>query len=153
MKKGRQEKILEIIEKYEIETQDALMEQLCAEGYAVTQATVSRDIRDLDLVKVALPGGSYKYVAGGVSTKLSRSHGSISHAVANTVNSIRCAQNIIVLKTAAGMAQAVAIVIDRTPDESVLGCVAGDDTIFVAVTDSAAAESVAEKLKKQFSVG
>ena len=54
MKKGRQEKILELISKYEIETQDALMEHLCAEGYIVTQATVSRDIRDLDLVKVGL---------------------------------------------------------------------------------------------------
>lgn len=153
MKKGRQEKILQIIEKYEIETQDALMEQLCAEGYAVTQATVSRDIRDLDLVKVALPGGSYKYVVGSVSGKVSRSHSSINHAVANTVISIKCAQNIIVLKTAAGMAQAVAIVIDRTPDEYILGCVAGDDTIFVAVADSASADAVAQRLKKQFSVG
>ena len=58
MKKGRQEKILELIQKYEIETQDELMEFLGEEGYIVTQATVSRDIRDLDLVKVAVPGGS-----------------------------------------------------------------------------------------------
>ena len=66
MKKGRQEKILELITKFEIETQDELMEFLSEEGYQVTQATVSRDIRDLNLVKVALPGGSYKYVVSGV---------------------------------------------------------------------------------------
>ena len=152
MKKGRQEKILEIIEKYEIETQDALMEQLCAEGYMVTQATVSRDIRDLDLVKVALPGGSYKYVVSGSHKKVEQPHGSLTHAVANTVRSIKCAQNIIVVRTAAGMAQAAAILIDHMPDEGVLGCVAGDDTIFVVVPDNETAIEVAEKLRKQFTV-
>ena len=63
MKKGRQEKIIELITKYEINTQDDLIDMLGVEGYKVTQATVSRDIRDLDLVKVATPGGSYKYVS------------------------------------------------------------------------------------------
>ena len=153
MKKGRQEKILELIGKYEIETQDELMEFLGEEGYMVTQATVSRDIRDLDLVKIAVPGGTYKYVVSGVSKKLGAKLGPLSHEVADTVHSVICAQNIIVLKTAAGMAQAVAIAIDRIPDEDILGCVAGDDTILVVTHDNDAAHTVADRLKKQLSIG
>ena len=153
MKKGRQEKILELINKYEIETQDELMEFLGQEGYLVTQATVSRDIRDLDLVKVAMPGGSYKYVVSGVSKKQRGHAGSISHAIANTVISIRCAQNMIVIKTSAGMAQAVAIAIDRISDDDILGSVAGDDTIFVMTPDNDAAVGVASRLKKQLIIG
>lgn len=153
MKKGRQEKILELITKYEIETQDELMEFLGEEGYTVTQATVSRDIRDLDLVKVAMPGGSYKYVVSGVSKKSKAQSGPLSHAVVDTVISIVCAQNIIVLKTTAGMAQAVAIVIDRISDNDILGSVAGDDTIFVVVPDAETAQSVAARLRRLLSIG
>ena len=153
MKKGRQEKILELINKYEIETQDELMEFLGEEGYMVTQATVSRDIRDLDLVKVAMPGVSYKYVVSGVSKKQRGHAGAISHAIANTVISIRCAQNMIVIKTSAGMAQAVAIAIDRISDDRILGSVAGDDTIFVMTPDNDAAVAVAGKLKNQLTIG
>ena len=152
MKKGRQEKILELIAKYEVETQDELMELLSGEGYAVTQATVSRDIRDLDLIKVALPGGSYKYVASGVSKRVKTQAGPLSQAVADTVISVTCAQNIVVLKTAAGMAQAVAIVIDRMPDNAIIGSVAGDDTIIVVVSDSETALEVASRLKKLLAV-
>ena len=128
------------------------MDFLSEEGYTVTQATVSRDIRDLDLIKVALPGGSYKYVVGGGSKKVSVGVGAISHAVADTVISVTCAQNIIVLKTASGMAQAVAVAIDRVSDPMILGSVAGDDTIIVVVPDAEAAQSVAAKLKKHLSI-
>ena len=153
MKKGRQEKILELITKYEIETQDELIEFLGEEGYNVTQATVSRDIRDLDLVKVAMPGGAYKYVVSHVSKKSTKNAGLLSHAVIDTVLSITCAQNIIVLRTTAGMAQAVALAIDRLPDSEILGSVAGDDTIIVVTPDSAVAESVAARMKKLLSIG
>ena len=153
MKKGRQAKIIELIEKYEIETQDELMEFLGEEGYMVTQATVSRDIRDLDLVKVAMPGGSYKYVVSGVSKKQRGHASSFSNAIADTVLSIKCAQNMIVLKTSAGMAQAVALAIDRISDDDILGSVAGDDTIFVMTPDNDAAAGVASRLKKQLSIG
>ena len=149
MKKGRQDKILELISKYEIETQDELMEFLGREGYAVTQATVSRDIRDLDLVKVALPEGRYKYVVSGVAGKVSVGAGVLSHAVVNTVYSIACAQNIVVLKTAAGMAQAVGLAIDRISDPMIIGSVAGDDTIIVVTLDNESAQVVAARLKKQ----
>lgn len=153
MKKGRQEKILELINQYEIETQDELIEFLGEEGYIVTQATVSRDIRDLDLVKVAMPGGSYKYVVSHVSKKGAKNVGPLAHAVADTVISITCAQNIIVLKTTVGMAQAVAIAIDRIPDSAILGCVAGDDTIIVVTPDSENAANVAVRMKKLLSIG
>ena len=151
MKKGRQEKILELINNYEIDTQDALMEHLCAEGYPVTQATVSRDIRDLDLVKVATHSGSYKYVVSDISRRSLGNRGHIS-SVSDTVISIKCAQNIVVLKTTPGMAQAVALAVDRMPNDQIVGSVAGDDTIIAVTPDSAVAEEVALKMRKMFSV-
>jgi transcriptional regulator of arginine metabolism len=152
MKKGRQEKIIELITKYEIETQDELMEFLGEEGDTVTQATVSRDIRDLDLVKVAMPGGTYKYVVSHVSQKSPKNTGPLSHAVSDTVISVNFAQNIVVLRTTPGMAQAVAIAIDRIPDNEILGSVAGDDTIIVVTPDASVAEDVTLRLKKILNV-
>ncbi len=152
MKKGRQEKILELIAKYEIETQDELIDFLDQEGYNVTQATISRDIRDLDLVKVAMPDGAYKYVVSHVSGKGMRNTGLLSHSVVDTVLSITCAQNIIVLRTSPGMAQAVALAIDRIPDNDILGSVAGDDTIIVVTTTTEIAEQVAAKMRKLLSI-
>ncbi len=153
MKKGRQEKILELIAKYEIETQDELIEFLGEEGYTVTQATISRDIRDLDLVKVAMPGGTYKYVSSHVSKKNPQSAGLFSSSVAEAVVSITCAQNIVVLRTVSGMAQAVALTIDRIPDGDILGSVAGDDTIIVVTPDGNVAQAVAQRIKKQLAIG
>ena len=153
MKKGRQEKILELINKYEIETQDALMERLCEEGYIVTQATVSRDIRDLDLVKVAIPGGSYKYVVSGGSKKRAGQMGPLSHAIVDTVVSVKCARNIVVLKTTPGMAQAVALAVDRLPEDEIVGSVAGDDTIIAVSPNEDTARNVAMKLKRLISIG
>lgn len=152
MKKGRQEKILELITKFEIETQDELMEFLSEEGYCVTQATVSRDIRDLDLVKVALPGGSYKYVVSGISKKPTSLSGVINHAMAEAVHSVVCAQNIVVIKTSSGMAQAIAVSLEKITDPLMLGCVAGDDTIFIVSPDNEGAEIVAARLKKFLAV-
>ena len=151
MKKGRQEKILELITKYEIETQDELIEFLGEEGYNVTQATISRDIRDLELVKVAMNDGAYKYVVSHVSKKGPRQTGLLAHPVVDTILSINCAQNIIVVKTTPGMAQAVAISIDHIPDSDILGCVAGDDTIIIVTTDTDKALGVSVKLKKLLS--
>jgi transcriptional regulator of arginine metabolism len=153
MKKGRQEKILELITKFEIETQDELIDFLREEGYNVTQATIPRDIRDLDLVKVAVPGGAYKYVVSHVSKKNPKSQGFLSHSMADTIISVTCAQNIVVLRTTPGMAQAVAISIDRMPDAEILGSVAGDDTIIVVVPDANVAHSVATRIKKLLSIG
>ena len=148
MKKGRQEKILELITKYEVETQDDLMDMLMIEGYKVTQATVSRDIRDLDLVKVATAGGTYKYVVSHISKAKTGSVGLLSWPIVNTVTGITCAQNIVVVKTTSGMAQAVATYIDRVQDSNIIGCVAGDDTIIIVTPDNDSAAETSEKLKE-----
>ena len=148
MKKGRQEKILELITKYEVETQDDLMDMLMIEGYKVTQATVSRDIRDLDLVKVATAGGTYKYVVSHISKAKTGSVGLLSSPIVNTVTGITCAQNIVVVKTTSGMAQAVATYIDRVQDSNIIGCVAGDDTIIIVTPDNDSAAETSEKLKE-----
>ncbi len=151
MKKGRQEKIIELITKYEIETQDDLMDMLRVEGYMVTQATVSRDIRDLDLVKVATADGAYKYVVSHVS-KTGTNVSLLRNPIVDTVVSVNCAQNIVVVKTTPGMAQAVAIHVDHLPDSEVLGCVAGDDTIIIVTPDNDTCVHTAERLKKTFSI-
>ena len=152
MKKGRQEKILELITKFEIETQDELMEFLSEEGYQVTQATVSRDIRDLNLVKVALPGGSYKYVVSSVSKKVSAFSTAPNHSVTDAAHTVICAQNLIVIHTSPGMAQAVAVSLERISEPMILGCVAGDDTIIIVTADNDICVHTAERLKETFSI-
>ena len=148
MKKGRQEKILELVTNYEIETQDELIEFLEQEGYYVTQATISRDIRDLDLVKVAMPDGAYKYMVSHVTKKGKGDVQLLAHSVVDTVVSVNCAQNIIVLKTTPGMAQAVGLTIDKISDADILGCVAGDDTIIIVTVDEQSSAEIAEKFKE-----
>lgn len=151
MKKGRQEKIIELISKYEIETQDELIEFLGQEGFYVTQATVSRDIRDLDLVKVAMSDGSYKYTVSHVAHKTpAYDTRSLASTVAGTVMSVMCAQNVIVLRTAPGMAQAVGLTVDKMAQSDVLGCVAGDDTVIAVAPDAESAPIVAEKMRRIF---
>ena len=152
MKSARQEKILELITKYEINTQDDLIDMLNVEGYKVTQATVSRDIRDLDLVKVATPGGSYKYVVSHMSKNGVGGVSLLRNPIVETVINITCAQNIIVFKTTLGMEGAVATFIDRMTDSNILGSVAGDDTIIVVTPDNDAAMATAEKFKSVIAI-
>lgn len=130
MKVGRQAKIIELIGRYDIETQEELCDKLNAEGYDVTQATVSRDIRALKLTKVARNDGRsvYKTVPG--NTDFSQKYLNI---LKNGFISMDMAQNILVIKTVTGMAMAVATTIDAMAFNGVLGCIAGDDTIMVAV--------------------
>ena len=151
MKKERHSKILELIDKYDISTQEELLEKLLECGVEVTQATVSRDIRDLNLVKVASASGTYKYVVSQVSGGDAEQNGILVRSVMDTVRSVACAQNIVLVKTVAGMAQAIAITIDHLPEESILGCVAGDDTIIVVTKDNDSARAVSEKIEKLFS--
>ena len=130
MKVGRQAKIIELIGRYDIETQEELCDKLNSEGYDVTQATVSRDIRALKLTKVARNDGRsvYKTVPG--NTDFSQKYLNI---LKNGFISMDMAQNILVIKTVTGMAMAVATTIDAMAFNGVLGCIAGDDTIMVAV--------------------
>ena len=130
MKVGRQAKIVELIGKYDIETQEELCAKLNAEGYDVTQATVSRDIRALKLTKVTESNGKsiYRTVAG--NTDFSQKYLNI---LKNGYVSMDMAQNILVVKTVSGMAMAVAAAIDAMNFREVVGCIAGDDTIMIAI--------------------
>ena len=131
MKSKRQAKMLELIKKHEIETQEELLDYLQKEGYQVTQATVSRDIRELKLTKVSMSSGRQKYavIADG-SEGLSEKYARIFH---DAFVSMDMAQNILVIKTVAGMAMAVAAAIDAMHLHEIVGCIAGDDTIMCAV--------------------
>ena len=130
MKVDRHAKIVELIGKYEIETQEELAEYLTKAGYQVTQATVSRDIRELKLSKVQAESGKQRYVVfqsqEGLSDKYIR-------ILKDGFLSMDMAQNILVIKTVSGMAMAVAAALDALKFSEVVGCIAGDDTIMVAV--------------------
>ncbi len=146
MKLSRQSKILELISKHDIETQEDLAEGLMKEGYNVTQATVSRDIRELKLTKVALDDGRQKYITmqktePGMSEKYTR-------VLRDGFISMDMAQNILVIKTVAGMAMAVAAALDALQINSIVGCIAGDDTILCAIRSTQDTIAVMEKLNK-----
>ena len=132
MRYSRHDKIIELINAYEIETQEALAEKLKESGYKVTQATVSRDIKELQLVKKMSSTGRYKYAVSGPKI----SHNSTDRyekIFKNTVSSISSAGNIIVLKTLSGCANAACEAMDSIGAEGILGSIAGDNTIFIVV--------------------
>ena len=131
MKTKRQTKMLELIKKHDIETQEELSEYLQKEGYQVTQATVSRDIRELKLTKVAMSNGRQKYAAlTEANEDLSEKY---TRVFRDAFVSMDMAQNILVIKTVSGMDMAVAAALDALKFSEVVGCIAGDDTIMVAV--------------------
>lgn len=146
MKSRRHAKILDIIAEYPIETQDELLTRLKDEGYKATQATISRDIKDLRLVKTLGSDGKYRYVSASKNSTDIRSN--FSSLFASSVNSIDFAQNIVVIKTLSGMAQAVCAALDSNEYKAVVGTIAGDDTIFIACRSSQLAVSLTEELKK-----
>ena len=145
MKNRRQDKILELIVQYDIETQDNLIERLQAAGYPATQATISRDIRELKLSKVMTGAGTYKYVRPSMTETAVNTR--VNSALVETITSVDCAGNIVVIRTASGMANAVATGIDTIKSNEILGCVAGDDTIIVVIRDSEVAVQTCEKIK------
>lgn len=130
MKKTRQEKILEIIAKRDVETQEELANCLKEAGFQVTQATVSRDIREMKLSKVPDEAGGQKYAV------LERDEGQVGDRYIRVLRegfaSVDMAQNLVVIRTVSGMAMAVAAALDAMRFPEVLGCIAGDDTIMVA---------------------
>lgn len=146
MKSDRQEKILEIIGKRDIETQNQLMNALQAEGIPSTQATLSRDIRDLHLVKELTPSGAYRYAAGskdGVSDYELR----LKKIFRESVVSYAVAQNIIVIKTLPGLADAACSAIDSMRIRNLVGSLAGDDTAFLAMRDNQSAEHFCKEIE------
>lgn len=140
MKQERHQAIRRIIAENEIETQEELLVKLEKEGYHVTQATVSRDMRELKLLKAASSTG-YKYVAPPQKNEEKRTP-HFSRALAESVISVDYAQNLIVVKTYAGMAGAVATCIDSIHSPDIIGCVAGDDAILVVTRDLAKTEEL-----------
>ncbi|MCI8774555.1 MAG: arginine repressor [Lachnospiraceae bacterium] len=151
MKESRHEKIRELIGQYEIETQEELAERLKAEGYRVTQATVSRDIRELKLSKIPGEGGRQKYVV--------YEHGDSQlgdkyiRVLKDGYTSMNVAQNILVMKTVSGMAMAVAAAVDAMKMPEVVGCIAGDDTIMIAIRTADDTILVMDKIKKMLRHG
>lgn len=148
MKNARQTKILQIIEEYEIGTQEALIAKLKEFGFDATQTTISRDIRQLKIIKGPTGRGTYKYVVP-TSAKESSTPGHNS-ALMDSVVKIATAQNIVVVKTHGGMANAIAVCIDSLDVGDIVGSVAGDDTILLVMKDNDCALACAESLKDIF---
>lgn len=131
MKIGRQSKIIELITKYEIETQDELLERLVNAGYNVTQATVSRDIRELKITKVAVSGQKQKYT---ILKELDEGmYEKYVQVLRTGFIRMEQAQNIVVIKTVSGMAMAVGAALDALKIDGMVGCIAGDDTVMCAI--------------------
>ena len=148
MKNARQNKILELIDEYEISTQEALIQKLAEHGFDSTQTTISRDIRQLRLIKGPTGRGTYKYVAPEVR-KGNDAPGHNS-ALTDAVLKIEAAQNLIVIKTMAGMANAIAVCVDSLHIKDIIGSVAGDDTILLVFKTNEKADAVETELKGVF---
>ena len=144
MKKKRHEKSIDLITRYEVETQEELVDRLRADGYEVTQATVSRDIRELKLSKIPNGRGKQKYVAfQGEEVQLGDKY---ARVLKEGYVSMDLAQNLLVLKTVSGMAMAVAAAVDAMSIEEVVGCIAGDNTVMMAMRNVQDARIVMEKI-------
>jgi transcriptional regulator of arginine metabolism len=146
MKQGRQSTILEIIENHNVETQDQLSEILRSMGFEVTQATISRDIKELKLVKVQGEDGSYRYAVAGKGQlgKLDV----FKRVFRETVVSVEQAASLVIVRTMTGSANAAAEAIDELDMPEVAGTLAGDNTIFIAVKQDGMQKRVVEELGK-----
>ena len=145
MKLERHSKIAELIGKYEIETQEELADYLNREGFAVTQATVSRDIREMKLTKVPSDSGKQRYMVLKSQEALNDKYIRI---LRDGYLSMDLAQNLLVIKTVSGMAMAVAAALDALHFPEIVGCIAGDDTIMCAIRSAEDAAVTMDKLKK-----
>lgn len=151
MKFQRQAKILDLIEKQEIETQEELSEQLRLIGYTTTQATVSRDIKELRLIKILSPQtGKYKYAVASSEVESSFST-RLRNIFKECVTDINIAQNIVVIKTLPGLGQAAAMAIDAMRNQSVVGSLGGDDTVFIVMKDNDTAENFCSEARNMLS--
>ncbi len=145
MKRERHEVVVDLINKYDIETQEELAAYLRQEGFDVTQATVSRDIRELKLSKISAGGGRQKYIIlSGGDTNLGDKY---IRVLRDGFVSMNMAQNILVIKTVQGMAMAVAAAVDAMKLPEIVGCIAGDDTIMAAIKTVEDTRAVMEKLE------
>lgn len=146
MKKTRHRKIVEIIERYQVETQEELANYLKEAGFEVTQATVSRDIRELKLTKAPTGDGRQKYIV--LRHDDSHMEDKYIRVLKDAFVSMDMAQNILVVKTVSGMAMAVAAAIDALGLHEIVGCIAGDDTIMCAIRSAEDTLGVMNRLRK-----
>lgn len=145
MKSGRQNAILDIVESEEIETQEELAAALSDRGFRVTQATVSRDIKDLRLLKVLAENGHYKYAtADQAESRMSERY---IRVLAESVLSVTSSGNLIVIKTLSGSANVAAEALDSFHWPELLGSLAGDNTIFMVIDRLEDVESIIERIK------
>ncbi len=144
MKAGRQHKILEIIRRRRISTQDELSSELEKDGYRVTQATVSRDIKELGLIKIPFENNQFYYVRPG-ENRLPHGRERLKKIFLDSVIGFNASENLIIIKTNPGGAQGVASAIDLAGWDEVIGTVGGDDTILVVVKPREATDAVLER--------
>lgn len=144
-KNERQESILRLIRTKDISTQEELVSELTAQGLAITQATVSRDIKDLGIIKVTSVSGNSKYCVldrtGDVAP------GRLLNVFAQSVISCDCAMHLVVIRTLPGMAQGAASALDSIHLQGVVGSIAGDDTVFVATPSPEDAAALAQTIR------
>ncbi len=145
LKNNRQKLILEIIRSQNVQTQEALMQKLRESGYSVTQATVSRDINSLRLIKVPDGSGGYKYAESGMKSAAGTSK--FLAMFTENVISVARGQNIVCLKCLTGMAQAVCAALDNVGRENIVGTLAGEDTVFLLCRTEKDAESLTDELQ------
>lgn len=149
MKRKRQIAILDIIKNEEISTQEELTEKLIKLGFKVTQATVSRDIKELKLIKVHsdLRGNKYSQVSNEFSKSTSESNAKLSTIINEAVTSSDYANNIVIVRTIQGMAQGVAFAIENLHYDGMMGTIAGDDTIMIVTKTEENAKNLTERIK------
>ncbi len=147
MKSQRQQVIMKLVSEEKIDTQESLLAALAERGFRVTQATVSRDIKELSLIKIVAPDGSYRYSIPSLKKSgMQDQQNSVLGFISDSVLSVDYAGNTVVVKCHVGMAQAVCAKLDSTEIENVVGTLAGDDTIFILMRT----ESDAQRLLKEF---
>lgn len=146
MKLRRHEAIIDLVNNQDINTQEELMENLQKQGFKVTQATVSRDIKELRIFKALGKDGKYRYSTGGRNA-LDKTSG-FESLFASSVEEVDSAENIVVIKTMTGMAQAVCMSLDNIDFGNIVGTIAGDDTIFVLCRNLKATEEMLNKFRK-----
>lgn len=150
MKRKRHLMILKLIEEHSVSKQEELLELLCKNGFDVTQATVSRDIKELKLVKTTDKNGKYCYSYQNENNNDNKNYNSL---ISTSVTSVKCACNMVCVLCNTGTAQAVCFKIDELKFEQIIGTIAGDDTIFIMCESDSDAIIVSEKIKELSSNG
>lgn len=145
MKLDRHKKILDLIQEFEIETQGELADRLQKAGYAATQSTISRDIRELNLKKALNGRGKFIYIAP--KTQEGEPMERYARILKDAFTSMDAAQNILVIRTVPGMAMAAAAALDELNWEEILGCIAGDDTIMCVARSEGRVRTVMDRLR------